>query len=391
MSQVVDEKADQHEADVFSWVNDSLDKIRQEKLLRQLRSRVTSPARDFASNDYLGLRNDPRLHQAGHKAASKHGVGGGSSPAVSGWTDQHSELCELIAKWKGTEASLVFSSGYIANFSTVVAMVQSGDVVYVDRLAHACLIDGARISGAKLRVFPHNDVPKLAEIMRRDSGLFRRRLIITESLFSMDGDQAPLVALSELASQNQAMLLIDEAHASGLYGPQGQGLIAAFGLSQHPNLIRLGTLSKAVGGQGGFVAGSQKLIDWLVQSARGWIYSTSLSPYLAGAAAESIRNIEKEPWRREKVLASAQEMRLLLRSSGWDVHDGDGPIVPVLIGDPAKTLNISHELEKSGFLVGAIRPPTVPVGTARLRISMTSHHGTSETRQLVDALNSVGR
>lgn len=373
--------------DVFSWIDHALAARREENLFRHLRTRQTTPAQDFSSNDYLGLRCDSRLHEAGHQAAIKAGSGSGSSPAVSGWTQFHDALCVQLAQWKGTESALIFASGYVANLSTVAALVQSGDVVYADRLAHACLIDGAKLSGAKLRVFPHNDAAKLAEIMDRDCGRFRRSLILTESLFSMDGDVAPLLDIGTVATDHQAMLLVDEAHAAGLFGPAGQGLVESLGLGMHPNLIRMGTLSKAIGVQGGFVAGSKNLIDWLRQSARGWIYSTSISPYLAAAAAESIRIIQNEPDRRLRVLEHADFLRCQLTESGWSVPPGQGPIVPVILGDAERTMNISKTLESQGFLVGAIRPPTVPRGTSRLRLSVTAQHTSADISRLVDALN----
>lgn len=371
---------------VMDWLNEALDSRRQSSLMRRLRVRQLLPGCDFSSNDYLALRHDPRLHLAGIEAAAVHGSGAGSSPAVSGWTTAHETLAKELAGWKEAEGALLFSSGYVANQSTVGALVEAGDVVYADRLSHACLIDGARLSGASLKVFPHNDLDRLESVLNRDQGRYRRRLIITESIFSMDGDAAPLSDLAVLAERFQAMMAVDEAHATGLFGTHGAGMVESLGLGELPFLIRLGTLSKSVGVQGGFVVGSQKLMDWLVQSARGWIYSTAISPYLAGAAAESIRIIRNEPWRRVQTLQMADVLRQKLRETGWNVPEGAGPIVPLVLGDVELALKIGLKLEENGFAAGVIRPPTVPKGTARLRISVNAGHSLEDIGRLVDAL-----
>lgn len=373
-------------ADPLAWLSGELTARDQAHLRRRLRVRDVAPEYDFSANDYLALRRDPRLHQAGLQAAARCGAGAGSSPAVSGWGAAHKTLAEKIARWKGAEAALVFTSGYVANQSTVAALAGAGDAVYADRLSHACLVDGARLGGASLRIFPHNDVAKLERILERDRGRFRRRLIVTESLFSMDGDTAPLAELAQVARQQHAMLLIDEAHGTGLFGDGGQGLAEAAGLGHSPGLVRLGTLSKAVGVQGGYVAGPQMLVDWLVQSARGWIYSTAISPYLAGAAACSIEIIKAEGWRRTNVLAQAALLRQLLNRQGWHIPAGQGPIVPVVVGNAAKVVAIGQTLENLGFAVGVIRPPTVPAGTARLRISLHAGHAAEDVERLAAAL-----
>ena len=371
---------------VMDWLDEALADRRDRSLMRKLRVRPVERARDFSSNDYLALRHDPRLHLAGIEAAALYGSGAGSSPAVSGWTTAHETLAKEMAGWKEAEGALLFSSGYVANQSTVAALVGTGDVIYADRLSHACLIDGARLSGATLKVFPHNDLGRLETVLNRDQGRYRRRLIITESIFSMDGDAAPLVELAALAERFQAMMVVDEAHATGLFGAHGAGMVESLGLGELPFLVRLGTLSKAVGVQGGFVVGSQKLIDWLVQSARGWIYSTAISPYLAGAAEESIRIIREEPWRRVQALQMADSLRQELRKNGWNVAEGVGPIVPLILGDVELALKIGQKLEDQGFAVGVIRPPTVPKGTARLRISVNAGHTLEDIGRLVDAL-----
>ncbi len=372
---------------VFAWLRESLDEREAAGILRLPARRSVEPCRDFASNDYLGLRYDARLHEAGVAAAAKAGAGAGSSPAVTGWSGPYHELVQALAEWKRAEAALAFSSGYAANVSLVAALVAAGDAVYADRLSHACLIDGTRVSGALLRVFAHNDPESLARALKRDEGRFRRRLIVTESLFSMDGDQAPLTRLAELAETYRCMMLVDEAHAAGVFGPEGRGLVDAAGLAGHPAIVRMGTLSKAIGCQGGYVVGSRQLVSWLVQAGRGWIYSTALAPYLAGAAACAIGLIRSADLERARLLESSDTLRSKLRTLDWNVGAGCGPIVPVHIGAVDQVMKISETLASHGFAVGAIRPPTVPAGTARLRISVSAAHTSEDLDHLVETLN----
>ena len=375
--------------DAFAWIHDSLQKRKSEGLLRELKVRPVASARDFSSNDYLGLRLSLAIHHAGMAAADKLGSGSGSSPAVGGWSAAHQELADTIAEWKNAPAALLFTSGYLANQSTVAALVGPGDAVYLDRLSHACLVDGARLSGASVRVFPHNDHAKLGQIIDRDTPRFRHRLIVTESVFSMDGDMAPLAELAALASHHKAMLLVDEAHATGLFGPQGQGLVEELGLSGHSNLVRTGTLSKALGAQGGFVVGPKALIDWLVQAARGWIYATAISPYLAGAALGAIGIVKSDPTLRQKLHQNAFYLRKKLADQGWQVPQVSGPILPLVIGDSELTTRFGQMLYQKEFAVGAIRPPTVPRGTARLRISLSAIHTHEDIDALAAAIASV--
>lgn len=374
-------------AHVFDWLKASLEEREAAGLLRRPAQRAVEPGRDFASNDYLGLRHDARLHEAGIAAAAKAGSGAGSSPAVGGWTGPYQDLVDSLADWKRAEAALAFSSGYAANISIVSALVAAGDAVYADRLSHACLIDGSRVSGALLRVFAHNDPDSLARALEREEGRFRRRLIVTESLFSMDGDQAPLSQIADLAEKHRCMMLVDEAHASGVFGLEGRGLVDAAGLTGHPSIVRMGTLSKAIGCQGGYVVGSRRLISWLVQAGRGWIYSTALAPYIAGASTCAIGLIRSADARRSHLLHLAEDLRSTLMVNGWDVAAGQGPIVPVCIGRAEEVMKISEFLASHEIAVGAIRPPTVPAGTARLRISLSAAHEPEDLERLVRTLN----
>jgi 8-amino-7-oxononanoate synthase len=336
---------------------------------------------NFGSNDYLGLAADPRLAEAARAAAERHGWGAGSSPLVTGWTDAHQALADDLAEFEGAEAALLFPTGFAANLGTVAALVGRGDAVYSDRLNHASLIDGARLSRASVRVYPHNDVADLAATLERDRGHFRRALIVTDGIFGMDGDLAPLGELVEIAGRFGAMLLVDEAHGTGVLGPDGRGASSACGVAERID-VRVGTLSKALGSVGGFVAGSRRLIGRLLNHARTQIYSTSLPPAAAAAARAALAILRAEPWRRERVHALAAR----LREAGVGVGNPTGPIVPLVVGDPARALALSARLEAAGLFVPAIRPPTVPEGTARLRVSLSAAHTDDDLDALITAL-----
>jgi 8-amino-7-oxononanoate synthase len=340
---------------------------------------------NFGSNDYLGLAADPRVIAAAVRSAQEQGWGAGASPLVTGWSEAHEALATDLARFEQAEAVALFPSGFAANLGTIAALVGPGDAVYVDRLNHACLIDGARLGGARLRVYPHNDAGRLETVLGRDRGRFRRRLIATDGVFSMDGDLAPLAELADLAERFGAMLLVDEAHGTGVFGPDGRGAAAACGVAERVT-IRVGTLSKALGSIGGFVAGSHRLIDWLVNRARPLIYSTALPPAAAAAAGQALAIARAEPWRRERLLAMGASLRRSLSAGGFDVGASAGPIVPVMIGQPDRTLKLADRLRDRGFLVPAIRPPTVPEGTARLRIGLSAAHDLDDVSRLVEAI-----
>ena len=368
-------------ADPFAWIDDELAEWARPGLTRTLNI-VDRQWINFASNDYLGLAADPRLAQAA--GASTCGFGAGASPLVSGWTEAHHALAQALARFEGTESVVLFPSGYAANLGTIGALVGQGDAVYLDRLNHASLIDGAKLSGATLRVYPHNGADKLDHILERDQGRFRRRLIATDGVFSMDGDLAPLDLLAQVAENHEAMLIVDEAHGTGVYGPQGRGAASAFGLAKHVH-VTVGTLSKALGTLGGFVAGPKRVCDWLIQRARPLIYSTSLPIPVVAAARCALEIITQEPWRRERIFAAS---RLLHARLGIEPHPFFGPIVPVILGESDRAMAIATRLRSAGFLVPAIRPPTVPEGTARLRISITASHTDEQIEGLATALKS---
>jgi len=384
--------------DPLAWIDDEAGAWSRRGLGRRLVAlgeatpgRVMRDGREllnFASNDYLGLASDPRVIEAARVAADRFGWGAGASPLVSGWREPHEALAGALARFEGVEAVALFASGFAANLGAIVALVGAGDAVYLDRLDHACLIDGARLSGARLRIYPHNHFGRLESVLTRDRGRFRRSLIATDGVFSMDGDLAPLEELAGLAGRFGAMLLVDEAHGTGVFGPDGRGAAAAFGVESRVD-IRVGTLSKSLGSVGGFVAGSRRLVDWLVNHARTMIYSTGLPPAAAAAAARALEIAEAEPWRRVRLMERAAAFREALPGLGLPAVGPGGPIVPIVLGEPGRAVEVAGRLLDRGCLVAAIRPPTVPAGTARLRVSLTAAHDSSDVDRLLAALGSA--
>lgn len=389
---------------MFSWIGDELDRLRGEHLLRtrrvvtplgQGRCRLGDSANaflDFSSNDYLDLATDPRLRDAVRAALEELGTGARSSALVSGVHPLHERLREAIAEFEHTESAILFPTGYAANQGAIGALVDSSDAVYCDRFNHASLVDGGRLSGAKFRIYRHDDLDSLRRVLTRDKGA-RRRLIVTDGLFSMDGDIAPLPELFEISRKFEAMLLVDEAHATGVLGGQGRGSVELCGLEEQP-IIRVGTLSKAIGSLGGFVAGPASLVELLWNKARTQIYSTALPPAVCAAAIAGLRLIREEPERRRKLEELARECRARLAAADIrPLNDGPGPIIPIVLHDPELAVRAAAELERRGILVAAIRPPTVPRGTSRLRISLSCGHSVDDihilTESLVDVLQSA--
>lgn len=344
---------------------------------------------NFAGNDYLNLSGDPRLIDAA-RAALADGAGARASALVCGRGPWHERLEHKLAQFEGAEAAILFPTGYAANQGTVTALVGPGDLVVGDRLNHASLVDGCRLSGAVFRVYSHGNAESLDRELRKRSDA-RRKLIVTDSVFSMDGDFAPLPELHEIAQRHGAMLVTDEAHATGVWGTDGRGVAELQGMHDR-NLVRVGTLSKAVGAQGGFVVGSQTLIDWLWNRGRTQMFSTALSPAACAAAQAAIEIIEQEPDRRRQLLRHCEAFRSMLQDRGLQAApQSRGPIVPIVLGDEATVIRIANELESRGFLVGAIRPPTVPRGTARLRISISTAHDESILTALANAISEITR
>lgn len=341
---------------------------------------------NFSSNDYLGLANHPKLVKAAQKALKDLGNGSGSARLICGNLDGHSALDQAIARFKGTEAALSFSSGYATAVGTIPAIVGRGDTVILDKLAHACLIDGARLSEARLRAFPHNNIAYLKKVLRQEKNA-SRLLIVTESIFSMDGDAGKLKDIIELKEDFGAWLMVDEAHAAGIYGRNRRGLIEQLGLADKVE-VQMGTLSKAFGSSGGYIAGSRALADILVNKARSFIYSTGPSPaVVAGslAAVELVGSPEGEElcaklWKNVHYFAERLPARWKL------AEEPQSPIFPLIIGDEGEALAISQKLEEKGFLVPAIRYPTVARQQARLRVTLSAAHSTEQIDRLIKAL-----
>jgi 8-amino-7-oxononanoate synthase len=346
---------------------------------------------NFSSNDYLGLASDSRLREAAIAAIREFGVGAGASRLISGTQSSHLRLESAIAKWKGTEAALCFSSGYAAALGTVPALVSGNDVILLDKLCHASLIDGAKLSGAILRVYPHNHLGKLESHLqwaqREHAG--KRILILTESVFSMDGDRVPLRELVELKKRFRALLFLDEAHAVGVIGPNGRGLAAAENLNEDVD-VQMGTLSKALGACGGYICGSRSLIEWLINRARSFIYSTAPSPGIVAAALAAV-NFLASPEGEERRRLLWKRIGLMHESlPGGGLNkkatNAAGAIFPWIVGDEQTAIDLASALQTEGFLVPAIRYPTVAKGSARLRITVTALHEEDPIRSLCQSI-----
>lgn len=342
---------------------------------------------NFGSNDYLGLAADPRVVEAAVEATRRYGFGAGASPLVTGWREPHEALAAELAAFEGVEDLTLFPSGYAANLGTIAALAGPGDAVYLDRLNHSCLVQGARLSGATLRVYPNGDVERLERLLRRDQAAsrFRRALLATDSIFSMDGLLAPLGKLVDLAERFDLLTIVDEAHGTGVFGSTGRGGCEAKGVDDRV-AIRVGTLSKALGSIGGFVGGPAPLIEHIRHAAPTLMFSTALPPAAAAAALRAIQIVREEPWRRARAHELADRLRKALRANGWTVPDSEGPIVPVLVGEPGQTVQIARELRGRNILAPAIRPPTVPEGTSRLRLTVTAVHTPEHVQRLIEAL-----
>ncbi len=383
---------------MFSF-HELLDQLRQKSLFRELRtieeiqgSLVEIGGRflvNFASNDYLGLSQHPLVTGAAKTAIDQFGAGSGASRLISGTNHLHTLFEEQIAAFKGTERALLFGTGYAAAIGTIASVVGPGDVVILDKLAHACLIDGAKLSGASLRVFPHNNVAKLRHHLSWARRTFPhgRTLIVTESVFSMDGDFADLAAIVDLKTEFEALLLVDEAHATGVIGPHGAGWVAALGLTRQVD-IQMGTLSKALGASGGFICGSETLIQLLVNRARSFIYSTALPPACAGAASAALEIVrgEEGDFLRARLQVNIGRLIESLTPPLRQIPSPVSPIFPVVIGEEQEALRLAAALYTKGFLTPAIRFPTVARGAARLRIALSSAHDLEQIQSLAKAI-----
>ena len=377
----------------LGWIDGELADLAAGDLLRPQRirsgrqaARVVLDGRELVnlgSNDYLGYAGDVRLTKAASKAACAEGFGAGASPLVSGHSQAHENLEQAIASLLGVEAALVFASGFAANSATIAAVAGPGDAIYSDERNHASLIDGCRLARAAVHVYPHRDLAALERLLATTAA--RRKLVVTDTLFSMDGTIAPLPDLCDIARRQGAILLVDEAHATGVFGARGSGLVEETGCDDGVH-IRVGTLSKALGAAGGFVAGPGRLVEWLRHKARAWIFSTAHPPAVAGAAARAIELVGREPERRRELRALSAAFRERLTARGVDIGGAEAQIVPVIAGEPAAALALTERLAAAGFFVPAIRPPSVPVGRSLVRASLSWLHSEADLARLVDAL-----
>ncbi len=380
----------------FSYLTKELETRADQGLLRRRRvlgsaqgvhiSVDGKPYLSFCSNDYLGLANHPQVIAALQQGAQQYGVGSGASHLVSGHFEAHHKLEQALAEFVGKPAALSFSTGYMANLGVVQALAGRGDTVFADKLNHASLNDAMLLSRARVQRYRHNDMSQLAQqLAQTQSG---RKLIITDAVFSMDGDIAPVPELLALCEQHDAWLLLDDAHGFGVLGEQGRGVMSHF---KSPRIIYMATLGKAAGVSGAFVAAEQVVIDTLLQSARSYIYTTASPPALSIALLASLKLIREGDWRREQLQKLIAQLRAGLSDLPWTLMDSSTPIQPLVIGSNEAALALSDGLRARGIWVPAIRPPTVPQGTARLRISLSAAHSENDVSQLIGALHELAR
>jgi 8-amino-7-oxononanoate synthase len=378
---------------------DRLDELKRRGLYRSLRlisgrqqAVVTMEGREvvlLSSNNYLDLANHPEVKRAAVEALQAYGCGAGASRLISGTMELHAQLETKLAEFKGTEAALVFGSGYHANTGVIPALMGAGDAILSDELNHASIIDGCRLSHADTRVFRHRDMGHLEELLA-STPLNGQRLIVTDSVFSMDGDVAPLREIMTLARKHRAWVMVDEAHATGVFGPNGAGVVEEMGLGGDVE-IQMGTLGKALGSFGAYIAGSRVLIEWLINRARSFIYSTALPPPVLAAALAALHIVKNEPERRRRLWNNAVFLGQGLSRLGYRLGETQSPILPVLIGDEGTTMALTAALLKRGVFAHGIRPPTVPEGTARLRVTPTAAHTEDELERALQAFAEAGR
>ncbi|AGL03393.1 8-amino-7-oxononanoate synthase [Desulfoscipio gibsoniae] len=383
----------------MEFIKEELTSLKQYGIYRDLKTMVESQAPRtmvngkkcilLSSNNYLGLTEHPDLITAARNAISIWGTGAGGSRLISGNFRIHEELEETIAHFKNTESAIVFNSGYMANMGTITALAGKEDIIFSDELNHASIIDGCRLSRAKTRIYPHKNTGVLEKLLQKSTG-YRRRLIVTDGVFSMDGDLAPLPRLVDLAEKYNAVLMVDDAHATGVLGRRGAGSAEHFGL-EGKITIQMGTLSKAIGSTGGYVAGSHDLINYLRNKARSFIFSTALPPSVIATGLEAFRVLQKYPRIRENLHNNAFYLRTGLTQMGFTILSEESPIIPVLIGDANKTIQMAQLLFSLGVFTPGIRPPTVPPGTSRVRVTVMATHTREELDTALHAFAQAGQ
>jgi 8-amino-7-oxononanoate synthase len=380
--------------DRLAWLDEKLDVLDKRGLRRRRIARggrcgamIVAGGRElvnFGSNDYLNLAGDARLAAAAKAAIDECGFGAGASPLITGYTAWHERLERRLAEFFGVEAALVFSSGFAANVGTITALAGPDDAIFSDEKNHASIIDGCRLSRAAVHVYRHCDCEHLESLLK-STAVSGRRMIVTDTVFSMDGDTAPLVDIGELSRRCGAMLMVDEAHATGVFGPQGRGLAEELRVSPHID-IHMGTLSKALGCCGGFVAGSRRLVEWLLNRARSYVFSTAPPAANCAAAIAALDMVRDEPQRRRRLRELAERLRARLGEQGWNTGTSSSQIVPIIVGESDRAMQLALELRERGFFVPGIRPPTVPMGQALLRISLSAGHTDEMIESLLSAL-----
>lgn len=380
-------------------IREQLADLRQQGLFRELKT-LSSPqqpivvkeGREYlllASNSYLGISTHPELMAAAQQAIAQYGTGSGGSRLISGNCLLHEELERALADFKNTEAAIVFNTGYMANLGVISSLAGSGDVIFSDELNHASIIDGCKLSRAKVVVYRHCDLGHL-EVLLAGTSTTGRKLIVTDGVFSMDGDLAPLPGIVNLAREYQAMVMVDDAHGTGVLGTNGRGTVEYFGLENQVD-IQLGTLSKALASEGGFVAGSKELIQYLRNRARTFIYSTGLAPGVIAASLAALQVVDQEPWRRKTLSANANHLREGLAAMGYRVTPTCTPIIPVITGGTEPTIALASAIDEGGLFAPAIRPPTVPPETCRLRVTVMATHTTEQIIQALEIFRVAGR
>jgi 8-amino-7-oxononanoate synthase len=336
----------------------------------------------FCANDYLGLAMHPEVISAAEEASENHGFGAGSAPLISGHSGYHENLRREIADFKSAASSLLFGSGYLANTGIIPALAKEGDIIFSDRLNHASIIDGCRLSKAEVNVYGHNDHAGLKKLLSEKKG-HKKRVIVTEGIFSMDGDIATLPELARLSEEYDALLMVDEAHSTGVLGSTGRGIFEHFNLSAGADIIQMGTLGKALGSYGAFAAGSPEIIDLLINSARSFIFSTALPAPACAASSAALKVLSTEPERLARMHDNARMLRDGLKKSGFKVTGGATPIIPVIVGGADEAVKLSGALLDAGFYAPAIRPPTVPEGQCRIRFTVSAAHERSQIEALL--------
>ena len=381
----------------MKYISDELNKIKKTGLYRELK--VIGNAQEshieiegktflsFCSNNYLGLANNPSVVEAVKDAVEEYGWGAGASRLVSGNMTLHERLENVISRFKGKDTALVFPTGYMANLGAISSLVSKGDLVICDKLNHASIIDGCRLSGADFRVYAHCDMEKLENILRKSSR-YNRKLIVTDSVFSMDGDLAPLPDIVRIAGKYKAMVMVDEAHGTGVFGRNGRGVVEHFNLNNEIDII-MGTLSKAIGSLGGYVTGDNDLINYLRNKARSFMYTTALPPAVCAASIAAINLIKGDPSIRESLWHNVRFINDNLKLLNFNLISSESPIIPILVGDAQKAVDMSKLLYERGILIPAIRPPTVPANSSRLRMTVMSTHTKEDLERLLEALSEI--